>query len=145
MTFTRLLDDCLSKAEKKERKKPPPIPCLGYEINTPDCHEYDCRYAHAGDIDCGECVVNVANGGTMDPRTGKTYYKKKTVKEQFEKLAFIELLNHHRTYNPYIDDYPTARHEAAKHRAECEICLFIDKHRKKFNELLASYGLREIR
>lgn len=54
------------------RKSPSPIPCKGYEINTPDAHEYDCGYDHAPE--CERCVVN---GGPIDPRTGKRYRKKK--------------------------------------------------------------------
>lgn len=58
----------LTSLSDDRKKPPPPIPCRGYEINTPDQHEYDCAYEHVGDIDCGECIVN---GGDMDPRTGK--------------------------------------------------------------------------
>lgn len=53
-------------------KKKPPIPCLGYEINTPDAHEYDCQYEHAPA--CENCIVN---GGRVDPRTGRLYRKPK--------------------------------------------------------------------
>lgn len=48
-----------------------PIPCLGFEIHTPDIHEYDCKYAKAPC--CEECVVN---GGDIDPRTGKRFIDK---------------------------------------------------------------------
>lgn len=54
------------------RKSPSPIPCRGYEINTPDMHEFDCSYEHPPE--CERCVVN---GGPIDPRTGKRYRKKK--------------------------------------------------------------------
>lgn len=56
----------LTKAVEEKRKRPSPIPCLGYEIHTPDAHEYDCRYRYS--IECDECIVN---GGDMDPRTGR--------------------------------------------------------------------------
>jgi hypothetical protein len=54
------------------RKSPSPIPCRGYEINTPDMHEYDCSYEYPPE--CERCVVN---GGPIDPRTGKRYRKPK--------------------------------------------------------------------
>jgi len=57
---------------KKPRK--PPIPCKGYQISTTDGYDYDCDYAHAGDVDCDSCVCC---GGLKDPRTGKRYYKRK--------------------------------------------------------------------
>lgn len=55
-----------------------PIPCKGYEINTPDAHEFDCAYEHAGKFGCEDCVVN---GGRFDPRTGRAYRKRKAKKE----------------------------------------------------------------
>lgn len=48
-----------------------PIPCLGFEIHTPDMHEYDCKYAKAPC--CEKCVVN---GGDIDPRAGKRFIDK---------------------------------------------------------------------
>lgn len=62
--------------------KEPPIPCRGYEISTPDCHEYDCSYKYAGDITCDQCVVS---GGSYDPRTGKRYVQRKGVKRKGKK------------------------------------------------------------
>ena len=52
------------------RKTPSPIPCRGYEINTPDAHDFDCAYDHPPA--CEDCVVNA---GRIDPRTGKRYRK----------------------------------------------------------------------
>jgi hypothetical protein len=70
--FTEALAKVRAGREEK-LKKPSPIPCLGYEINTPDCHDYDCEYPHAGVFGCEDCVVN---GGRFDPRTGKRYRKR---------------------------------------------------------------------
>lgn len=52
------------------RKSPSPIRCKGYEINTPDAHEYDCAYEHPPE--CERCVVNA---GPIDPRTGRRFRK----------------------------------------------------------------------
>lgn len=64
----------LNQLLKKSLPETSPIPCKGYEINTPDQHEFDCRYKYAGHIICEDCIVN---GGRMDPRTGKRYVKRK--------------------------------------------------------------------
>ena len=59
--------------------KEPPFPCLGHWYDTPNGREYDCDYAHNGDIDCEQCVCV---GGRYDPRTGKLFKaaKKKEAK-----------------------------------------------------------------
>ncbi|TXH58767.1 MAG: hypothetical protein E6Q97_01305 [Desulfurellales bacterium] len=71
------LSDLLGQLRVAERlrKSPSPIPCRGYEINTPDAHEYDCAYEHPPE--CERCVVNA---GPIDPRTGKRYRKAKASK-----------------------------------------------------------------
>ena len=78
----------LTKAVEEKRKRPSPIPCLGYEIHTPDMHEYDCRYPHADKVDCGECVVN---GGDMDPRTGRKVDKLRLLKRAL-RLRFAQII-----------------------------------------------------
>ena len=38
------------------------------------------------------------------------------------KVAMELLKEHYESNDPYVDDYPTARHEAARHRAACTYC-----------------------
>ncbi len=57
------------------------------------------------------------------------------VKEKFVEFALQLLKEHDNSEDPYVDDYPSARHLAKVHRAECEVCKFIDAHRKEFNKL----------
>lgn len=37
-------------------------------------------------------------------------------------IAMFALRKHYEYHDPYVDDMPTARHEAARHRAECAFC-----------------------
>ena len=60
-----------------------------------------------------------------------------TVKEKFAILGLALLKEHDDQQDPYVDDYPSARHAAKAHRAECETCKFIDAHRKEFNKLFS--------
>jgi hypothetical protein len=76
MSLKDLLQDALV-ARGTVLAKPSPIPCKGYQINTPDQYDYDCEYAYAGTVTCDDCIVN---GGKYDPRTGKKYYTRKKTK-----------------------------------------------------------------
>ena len=68
------IKDILKDLSKPKTPEGSPIPCRGYEINTPDAHEYDCGYELSGPITCDECIVN---GGPTDPRTGKRLRKRR--------------------------------------------------------------------
>ena len=66
--------DILKDQIKRAKPLKSPIPCKGYQIAAMDGYDYDCDYAHAGEVDCDSCVCC---GGAKDPRTGKRYYKRK--------------------------------------------------------------------
>lgn len=121
----------------EEKKFRPLIPCKGYSYQTMDGTEFDCRYKYP--VDCSDCIY--VFGGTMDPRTGKTLAGT-PLKDKFTQFALMLLQEHHRTHNPYVDDYPSARHAAKEHRENCEICKLIDKHPKFFGELLKKAGVK---
>jgi hypothetical protein len=64
--------------ERAEREENCPIPCEGYTIQTMDGTDYDCRYAHAGNVLCEECICT---GGAKDPRTGKKFRARKAARK----------------------------------------------------------------
>ena len=35
------------------------------------------------------------------------------------RFGLMLLEEHNKSHNPYVEDYPSARHAAKKHRAEC--------------------------
>ena len=51
------------------------------------------------------------------------------------------LLEAHNHCNRYVDDFPSARHEAGEHRAQCEICKHIDANRDTFRIALMAYNV----
>lgn len=61
----------------------------------------------------------------------------------FVRFALALLRDHHRSNDPYIDDYPSARHAAKEHREKCEICKLIDENPKFYRELLKKAGVSE--
>lgn len=49
---------------------------------------------------------------------------------QIHAMAMKLLKEHFESNDPYVDDFPTARHEAARHRESCEYCKAYAKHLK---------------
>ena len=60
----------------KMKDSKPTIPCAGYCRHTWEEDDWDCAYKYAGEITCDDCIANGADGGDMDPRTGKKFARK---------------------------------------------------------------------
>jgi hypothetical protein len=65
----------------------------------------------------------------------------KSIKSKLIKESLSLLVEHHKLNNPYVDDYPSARHAAKEHRPKCNACTLIDNHFKVFEALLREYDL----
>lgn len=56
-------------------------------------------------------------------------------KQLYDEFGVDLLIEHDAANDPFVDDCPSARYYASRHRDSCKICKFIDAHPGAFNQM----------